>query len=140
MVADFNKKQKRGFSKRNLFFVFGGILFLVASVFLILADIKIYREKQKLIAQLEGYKKQIEEIENRNKDLKEGITEANNNNYIEKVAREELDLQKQGEKVVTFIMPQTQKPAQETKQQNFLDIKTWTSWLSQSWSWIKSKF
>ncbi|MEK7377321.1 MAG: hypothetical protein AABZ71_00335 [Candidatus Binatota bacterium] len=68
MVADFNKKQKRGFSKRNLFFVFGGILFLIASVFLILADIKIYREKQKLTAQLEGYKKQIEEIENRNKE------------------------------------------------------------------------
>ena len=141
MVSNFNKKQKRrGFSKRNFYFVAGGILFLTASAFLIFADIKIYKEKQKLNDQLLSYKKQIEEIENRNKVLKEGIVESDNNDYIEKIAREELDLQKQGEKVVTFIMPPAQQQTQKTEQQNFFNIKTWTGWLSQSWSWIKGKF
>jgi len=134
---DFNKKQKRGFSKRNFYFIAGGVLFLLASVLLIFVDIKVYKEKQKLTAQLEGYKKQIQEIENRNKALKEGITEANDNNYIEKVAREELDLQKQGEKVVTFIMP-SQQQTQEKEPQNFLDL--WLGWLTNGFNWIKSKF
>lgn len=139
MVSNFKKKQKRGGFKRNFYFIAGGILFLVASFFLILADIKIYKEKQKLNDQLSGYKKQIEEIENRNKALKEGIVEADNNNYIEKVAREELDLQKQGEKVVTFIMPPPQQQNQENAQQNFFNIKTWAGWLSGWWQGIKSK-
>ncbi|MEK7562715.1 MAG: septum formation initiator family protein, partial [Patescibacteria group bacterium] len=97
MVPDFNKKQKRGFSKRNLYLIAGGILFLAVSALLIFADIKIYKEKQKLKTQLDVYKKQIKEIEDRNRALKEGIAEANNNDYVEKIAREELDLQKQGE-------------------------------------------
>lgn len=140
MLANFNKKQKRVFSKKKLYFIAGGIFFIIASVFLILADIKIYKEKQKLNAQLLSYKKQIEEIEKKNKDLREGIAEAGNNNYIEKVAREQLDLQKQGEKVVTFIMPPKKPQEQKSEQQNFLDFKTWAGWLSQSWSWIKNKF
>ncbi len=136
---DFNKKQKRRFLKRNFYFTAGGILFLAISALLIFADIKIYKEKQRLNAQLEGYKKQIQEIESRNKVLKEGITEANNDNYIEKVAREELDLQKQGEKVVTFVMP-PQQPKEEKKQQNFIDIGVWLGWLSNWWQVIKNKF
>ena len=140
MVSNFDKKQKRVFSKRNFYFITGGILFLIVSALLIFADIKIYKEKKRLNAQISGYKKQIQEIENRNKTLKEGIAGANNDNYIEKDAREELDLQKQGEKVVTFIMPPLQQQNQEKNQQNFFDIKAWAIWLSQSWSWIKDKF
>ncbi len=137
MVPDFNKKQKRGFSKRNLYLIAGGILFLAVSALLIFADIKIYKEKQKLKTQLDVYKKQIKEIEDRNRALKEGIAEANNNDYVEKIAREELDLQKQGEKVVTFIMPPKQEK-QEENTPNFFE--SWFGWLSGSLAWIKDKF
>lgn len=134
MISNFDKKQKRVIFKRNFYFIVAGILFLVASILLIFADIKIYKEKQKLNAQLEGYKKQIQEIEDRNKALKEGIAEANNNNYIEKVAREELDLQKQGENVVTFIMPPQQLKEKKVNS-NF-----WTGWISGIFEWIRNKF
>lgn len=140
MLANFNKKQKRVFSKKKLYFIAGGFFFLIASVFLILADIKIYKEKQKLNVQLLNYKKQIEEIEKKNKALQEGIAEAGNNNYIEKIAREQLDLQKQGEKVVTFIMPQQKPQVQKEEQQNFLNFNALTGWLSQSWNWLKARF
>jgi hypothetical protein len=55
---------------------------------------------------------------------------------MEKVAREELDMQKPGEKVVSFIVPKPQvKPEPEQ------DIsKKWFGWLSDSWNWVKSKF
>ena len=132
MISDSNKKQKREVFRRVFYFVGAAILFLVASAILIYADVKIYKEKQKLNAQLDGYKKQIQEIQDRNKSLKEGIVQADDSNYVEKIAREELDLQKPGEKVVTFVMP-PQQPKEENKQQNAFDFKNLTGWLSQAW-------
>ena len=50
-------------------------------------------------------KNKIQELEDRKVSLKKGIENSNNQDYIEKVAREELDLQKPGESVVSFIRP-----------------------------------
>lgn len=116
MIANYNKKQK--------YFIAGGILFTAVSVLLIIADINIYKNKQRLKAQIANYEKQIAEIKSKNQNLKQGIDQANNNDYIEKVAREELSLQKPGEKVVSFILPPAQqKPEAQKKNvfQNFWD-------------------
>jgi len=127
MITDYNKKQKGGFSKRNFYFMAGGIIFVAASGFLILADFNVYRDRQTLNSQLNDYKNQVQEIQNRNEDFKKRIAQENNNDYVERVAREELDLQKSGEKVVAFIMP-PQPKTEVPKQKNLWDGLT--AWIS----------
>ena len=78
---------------------------------------------------------QIEEIKNRNTALEQGIQKANDSQYIEKVAREELDLQKPGEKTVSFIMPEPQNKESTAGQKNI-----WQAWLSNVWNWLKAEF
>ena len=137
MITDYNKKQKGGLSRpwrgslsaarRNFYFIAGGIIFMAASGFLILADFNVYRDRQTLNSQLNDYKNQVQEIQNRNEDFKKRIAQENNNDYVERVAREELDLQKSGEKVVAFIMP-PQPKTEAPKQKNLWDGLT--AWIS----------
>lgn len=95
---------------------------------LVVANIKIYQKKEKLIAQIENLKNKIESIKNENEGLRQGILDTNKEEYIEKVAREQLDLQKPGEKVVSFIK-EDEKPEQSRQPaKNFLQI--WLGWLS----------
>lgn len=134
MIANLFKKKKREFSKNHFFIKIGGILLLIVVAGLLFADFKIYQKKKELLSQVLTYENQIAQIKKRNEALKEGIANSSNSDYIEKVAREELDMQKPGEKVVGFIMPK-QKPEQAQTKDN-----SWLGWLSGAWGWIKSKF
>lgn len=136
MVSDFNKKQKREFSANKLLVISGAILFLVIALLLFFANFKIYLKKQELIKEVNSYKKQIEEIQKKNKTLEEGIVKADDKDYIEKIAREELDMQKEGENVVAFVMPEN-SATQEKKTESFWSINYWFGWLGQLWNWIK---
>jgi cell division protein FtsB len=134
MVANFRKKGNREFFNEKLLFQTVGIVFLVIVVILTIADFKIYRKKQELISQIDAYQKQIQDIEKSSKNLKIEIENADNPDYLEKIAYEQLDQQRPGEKEVIFTaLPQKVEPA--PKPQN-----TWTAWLANSWQWIKSKF
>ena len=134
MVADFKKKQKPEFSKNKIAFQVAGILFLIIIVILIVSDIRIYQRKRELMLQIDNYKKQIENIKKSSQNLKDAIANSNNPDYIEKIAYEQLGEQKPGEKEVIFTAP-PKKPSETAKSDN-----SWTSWMSQSWNWIKSKF
>ncbi len=109
----------------------GVLLLLVVGIFLIVANVKMYVRRQELNAEVKFLQHKIEATKQENEKLEKGIFEVNNDQYIEKVAREELDLQKPGEKVVSFVQPQNQetKPAAP---KNFL--QSWLSWIS---GWFK---
>lgn len=139
MVMDFDKKRKREFSLDKFLLKVGGVLLLVIVLALVVADFRIYKKRQTLLKQIDAYNKQIEEIKQRNVSLKEQITQSDNKDYIEKVGREELNLQKEGEKVVSFIMPE-QKPQNQNQKESFWSTSMWFGWIGQSWTWIKSKF
>jgi len=128
----FEKKQKRW----PLLLL--GIIFLIAAAALIFADFRIYQKKKEYLSQINYYKNQIQQIEAENEKLKQGIENSDDINYIEKVARKELDMQKPGEKVVGFIMPESKTQLQT--RQNFWTANFWASWLSGAWQWLKSKF
>lgn len=136
MLTDFKKKQKT-YSARNLFFLFlASILFLVICILLIIANIRILEKKKELAKQLINLQNQVADIEKSNQNLKKGVAESTDINYMEKIAREELDMQKPGEKVVSFIMPKRELSPVEGP-----DIsQKWFSWLGNFWSWIKNKF
>lgn len=123
----------------DFWFKAGGIFVLIIVAAMLFADFKIYQRRQNLISQIDAYNKQIEEIKKRNESLKEQISKSDDKDYIEKIAREELDMQKEGEMVVSFVMPE-QKSLEEQKTESFFSANFWFGWLGQSWNWLKSRF
>jgi len=139
MVTDFSKKGNKEFFNKKLLFRTLGILFFVVILALIIADFKIYLKKAELKSQIADYQRQIEEIKKNNQNLKEQIANADDTDYLEKIAYEQLGQQKPGEKQVIFVEP-PQKTETVLGQQNFWDANKWTSWFGKLWQWIKNKF
>ena len=135
MIADFKKKQKTDVSGRKIAFQLAGVLFIIIIVVLVISDIKIYQKRQQLTLEIANYQKQIEEIKNSSKILKDEIANSDNQDYIEKIAYEQLGEQKPGENEVIFITPPDKKTESKPQTQN----SSWMSWLSGKWNWIKSQ-
>lgn len=126
MVANFKKKQKGDLLIRFLL-TLGGILILSIVVLLVVANFRIYQKRESLISRIENLKNKIEDIKNENSNLKESISKADDNEYTEKIAREELDLQKPGEKVFSFVMAQNQELQNNKDQKNIFQV--WLGWI-----------
>jgi len=137
MIHDFKKKQHSNASRKFLF-AFFGILILSLAFLLIIVDIKIYKKRQQLAYQVESLQNKIQDIKKKNNDLTQATLKENDSQYIEKVAREELDLQKPGEKVVSFINQQAQSQQSSESKKSILQM--WLSNVSGVWNWIKNKF
>ena len=126
MITNFKKNKSK--NKFPVFlFRLGAIAVLFLALLLVFADIKIYQKKRQFNSQIESLKGKVNELESKNKDLKQGISNADSEYYIEKVAREELDLQKPGERVVSFIGVEDQKQQNSNKKDSFLN--NWLGWL-----------
>jgi cell division protein FtsL len=141
MVSHFKKKQNRNISKNNFFIKIFGVLILIVFLSLVYADFKIYKNKQKLISQLNDYKRQIQEIEERNRNLEEGIAKSDDKDFIEKVAREEFGMQQPGENVVAFVTPeQNEQEVKNNSKKSFFNIGDWPGWFSGFWQAVKDRF
>ena len=125
MPADFKKKSIGPLKKAA--FALGGVLLLCLFVFLIVADIKTYQKKRELNSQVENLKNKVAELQNSNSNLQQGISQSDDPKYIEKVAREELDLQKPGETVVSFVASEVQAPSSNPPPKSFW--QNWFGWL-----------
>lgn len=130
MVANFKKKQKGDASDNFFSSPFIKFFLLIIIVFLVFADIKVYKDKRKLDLLVNNLKEKIQAIQNKNNTLEQGIARADDKDYIEKIAREELDLQIQNEKVVSFIMPKPQQKEEASIGKNYWNPKNWIGWFS----------
>jgi len=137
MVANFNKKQKGEFFTEELLFKTIGTIFLIAIIVFIFADIKMYQKKQLLKSQVNLYQKQIDDLMKSNQNLKNEIANADNKDYLEKVAYEQLGQQKPGEKQIIFVLPENKKTTDSAKASG---AEAWLGWFSGAWQWIKNKF
>ena len=106
MVANFSRKGNRKFFDKKLLFKSIGVIFFIVVAFLVFENFKMYQKKQRLTAQLASYQKQIQEIGESNETLKEEIDNADNIDYLEKIAYEQLGQQRPGEKEIIFITPE----------------------------------
>ena len=134
MVTNF-KKNIKGKGWSSFLLHGGGVAILAILVFLAVTNLKIYQKKTEYMQQISNLKNQIKNLQESNDKLEQGIKSADDTRYIEKIAREELDLQKPGEQVVSFIMP---KDNAETK--NEADLNGFGAWLSGVWKWIQQAF
>ena len=124
MVANFQKKQKRNPFK-NMLLTAGALLLFLAIVLLVVANIKIYQKRKQFVEQIAGLQNRVEELQSRNQELEEGIEKTGDDAYVEKVAREELNMQQPGEKVVSFVKEESQEVENQEEKKGF-------------WSWWES--
>ncbi|MBU2539913.1 septum formation initiator family protein [Patescibacteria group bacterium] len=138
MITKFERRKKRIYVATNFLGIIISIFILIATTYLIISNIKINQKRNKLNAQIEAVKAEVEDFESKNESLKEGISHVGEEEYVEKVAREELSLQKEGEKVVGFILPVENK--EESEARNYWQPKNWWAFLKGAFGWVKNKF
>lgn len=130
MVSDFRKNQKEGQRKRFIIII-GGILLSSVLLVLVVADINIYKKRMEYVSQLENLKNKIDTLKEENNVLNQKIENIDDPSYIEKIAREELGLQKEGEQAVSFIVSQDQVLDDQKPKQNFFK-----AWFLGAWQWV----
>jgi cell division protein FtsB len=112
-------KKKKSFQKIFTSFLFSS--FAVAIVVLLVTSSFRMRERRKeLVSQIEVLKKEIQNLEGKNQELKMGISQSQTQDYLEKEARESLGLKKPGEEVVAIKKIQSEEGANETRQEKNL--------------------
>ena len=122
---NFNKKRDKNQYQR--FFAIMGIFFMIAVlVWLGMVNVRIFQKKRELNVQVENLQKRVQDLKSQNESLKEGTARSLDDAYIEKIAREELDLQKPDEKVFSFVQTPSPQPA-IVSSPSF--VQSWLLWL-----------
>jgi len=116
MIAKFRKKKKPSSWKNIFFSILFKILFLLVIGFLIVTNLKINQRRAQLTARTASLKEEIEILEQKNQELKENISQAGGEEYLEKVAREQLGLKAPGEEVVV-ITGEREEEKEEVKEE-----------------------
>jgi cell division protein DivIC len=133
---DFKKKQKSEFILKNFFIRVGAFLVFAFAGILIISDIKIYIQGKNLKQEVAKYESQLAQLKDQNRKLEEKIANSDNPDYIEKVAREEQDMQKEGETVVSFVFPENSDNENAASSGKFENL----GWLASFMDWIKGLF
>jgi cell division protein FtsB len=133
---DFKKKQKSEFILKAFFIRVGVFLIFAFAGILIVSDIKIYIQGRNLKQEVIKYENQLDQLKKQNKKLEEKIANSDNPDYIEKVAREEQDMQKEGETAVSFVFPENSNTKNIAASGEFENL----GWLASFTNWIKGLF
>lgn len=84
--------------------------------FLVVSSWKTTQKRNELNLRIESLRQEIQELEEKNADLKNGITQTQSQEYLEQVARDQLNLKKPGEDVVAIqAATQTAQSVEEEK-------------------------
>ena len=111
------KKTRKGNSLQSLIFgVLLTVLVLGTIGFLIFYNFKIYKKRISLQDRVEALKAEINILEKRSQELREGISQAGQEGFLEEAAREQFNLKKPGEEVITVLPPEEEKEQQEPEE------------------------
>jgi len=102
MLPNYQKNKKRSPFKIIIYSVLSWFLLLMIFGFLAYMNVQIKNRREKLNEAISNLKKEIEILENKNKDMKEKISDTGAKENIEKIAREQFGLKAQGEEVVVI--------------------------------------
>jgi cell division protein FtsB len=124
MVAKF-KKDRKGDSFQSIFFsVAIGILVLGIIGFFVISNLRINQKRTQLTSQIESLRKEIQILEEKNVQLKAGISQTEEESYWEERLREQ-GYKKPGEEQVVVLPPEEKGEekgeAEKTLWQKFLE-------------------
>ncbi len=134
MLAKKQKKVKWGihFNKRKILIVFWSIFGFWFVFFLFYSNIKMFQKRTDLDKNLVTLDSTVESLTKEKDSLNFSLGETNSSEYIEKVAREDLGMQKPGEQVV--IIKKESSVVKSDSDNKALQI------ISGLVNWIKSLF
>jgi cell division protein FtsL len=115
-------KIKKNKSKSQfLFFSFlFGFLFLLIISFLIFSNLNLHSRRVELIERIEILRNEIQILKEKNQKLQSEIKRAEQKDFLEEKAREELGLKRPGEEVVVILSPSKEK--EKPVEKNFWEI------------------
>jgi len=111
MISKSRRYNKPGVHQTIFFSIFLGLLFLVAVCFLVFSNWKISQRRAEFRVQIEAFKKGIQVLEEKNAQLRAGISQTGKESYWEEKIRQER-YKKPGEEQVVVLPPEKNK---ETK-------------------------
>lgn len=96
------------------------LVLLVVFIFFIAENAKINNKRKKLQAEITSLQEEMELTKQKEESFKAKVLEQDKEEYLEQVAREELNLRKEGESVVAFpVVGEDDSPKiQDIEQQN----------------------
>ncbi len=136
MVANFKKKWNREFLNGDPTFKIIGIIILIIIFILIIVDFKIYNKKKELIARINIYQEQVDEIRKSSKKLEEEIENVDSIDYLEKLGYEQFNQTRLGETKYMFVKSKNNIDIIQPKE-DFGNVKMW---FNNFWQWVKNKF
>jgi cell division protein FtsB len=98
-----NYQNKKFFDRKIIFY---SLLTIIILFFLIISNWRIIKERMALGTRVLQLKNEIQVLEEKNQQLKAGISETMQLDYAEKILREKGLYQKKGEKSVIIIWPE----------------------------------
>ncbi len=129
MIAKFRKKKKRSSWKNIFFSMFFIVLFILVIGFLFITNWKINQRRVELTNRIETLKQEVAILEEKNQEIKERISQTESQEYLEKVARDQLSLKAPGEEVVV-VKKETEEEKEEVKEEE----KTWWEKFKSIWT------
>jgi cell division protein FtsB len=114
MIAKFKKDKKRR-TQSILFSIFLGAIVLGIVGFLTISNWKINQKRAELDSQIELLKRNLQTLEEKNRELKAAIEQGTSLDYLEEVAREQLNLKKEGEETIVVKKISGQEEEGEAK-------------------------
>ena len=112
------KRRKKGKPYQiALFSLFFIVLIFILVGFFFYSNWKTYQQRRGLNLRIESLKKDISALQEKKKELEASASQFSQEEYLEKVAREQLNLQKSGEQVVTVLPSEEEKKGEEPKEE-----------------------
>ncbi len=100
--------------------LFFGFLILTVVGFLVFSNFRISQRRAMLNSQIERLKTEIKAAEEKKLQLQSQVYESSREEFLEKEAREKLNLKKSGEEVVA-VLPSEEDKTEEPQKQSFWD-------------------
>jgi len=114
-------KQIKKSSWQDIFFMaFFGLLILTVVGFLAFSNFRISQRRAMLNSQIEQLKAEIRAAEEKKQQLQVQAYESSQEEFLEREAREKLNLKKPGEEVVA-VLPSEEDKTEEPQKQSFWD-------------------
>lgn len=88
-------------------------------LFLANSNWKLYKKRTALEGQINTLQNEVTSLEERNRELQSDIAEAQTPEYLERMARERLNLKKPGEEVVAVVIPESQEAVSQEQEKSW---------------------